>query len=338
MSENKKIEMKQTRRSFLTKTAAGAAGLAIGSITGGGAARRAFSAPPEGETVVTESFASVIKLADGAWAIASTPTGGAQTICNGGIIAGRDGVMVLEAFNTIGGAAWASGVAEQLTGRRPTHVVLTHYHGDHSNGLAGYQRGADPITIISTVKTRELIRDRNGVTPSGKVEGSPTLATGSKVLLPDTVITDTSRPTEIDLGGRTVQLLPRSGHTPSDVAVRIDGLPILWTGDLVFLSLFPNYMDAIPTQLRKSCDELLGDRDVTYVPGHGPLSDADGLKRYLGLLDSVEEAARAAIEKGMSATDAQAQYEIPESLGQWTLFRPNLVRDAFIAWEKDLKA
>ena len=29
--------------------------------------------------------------------------------------------------------------AERLTERRPTHVVLSHYHGDHSVGQGGYR-------------------------------------------------------------------------------------------------------------------------------------------------------------------------------------------------------
>ena len=51
-------------------------------------------------------------------------------------------MLLIEGFMTPKGAAWQSALAEKLTGRPPTHVVLTHFHPDHSAGVAGYRRGA----------------------------------------------------------------------------------------------------------------------------------------------------------------------------------------------------
>ena len=72
-------------------------------------------------------------------AVAGTPLASGddarRTLCNGGVIAGRDGVLAVEGFATAAGAAWLAGEAERLAGMRPTHVVLTHYHGDHTTGL-----------------------------------------------------------------------------------------------------------------------------------------------------------------------------------------------------------
>jgi glyoxylase-like metal-dependent hydrolase (beta-lactamase superfamily II) len=52
--------------------------------------------------------------------------------------------LAIEGFNQPQGAEWLAGKARQLTGKWPTHVVLTHYHADHANGVAGYQSGGHP--------------------------------------------------------------------------------------------------------------------------------------------------------------------------------------------------
>lgn len=322
-----------TRRSLLQGTSACLALVAGNSL----APRSLLAAPQTAESVTSKPYARVFKLAQGVWAIESTPfsSGDLTTTCNGGIIAGRDGVLVVEGFNTLRGGAWVSQLTRELTGRRPTHVVVTHFHADHTNGLAGFQNGADELTIMATARTRQLIVERYAASPV-KPEGSSTVARGRKFLLPDSVIVDTSRPTEIDLGGRHVTLIPRQGHTPSDLTVQIDEPLILWPGDLLWNGLFPNYVDAIPTQLRKSCHELLTMANARYVPGHGPLTDAEGIRPYLGLLDSVEEAARKAHSQGTPAADAWQAYEVPSSLGEWSKFRPDIFRPAFEAWEREL--
>ena len=66
-----------------------------------------------------------------------------ETVCNGGLVAGADRVVAIDAFLQPAGAAWLAGQAETLLGRPVTDVIVTHFHADHSGGLAGFQRGAD---------------------------------------------------------------------------------------------------------------------------------------------------------------------------------------------------
>jgi hypothetical protein len=58
----------------------------------------------------------------------------------------------------------------------------------------------------------------------------------------------------------------------------------------------------------------------------------------VALLADVGDAARRAVGKGTPAAEAWKSYEIPESLGSWALFRPDVTRFAFEAWERELKA
>ena len=76
---------------------------------------------------------------------------------------------------------------------------------------------------------------------------------------------------------------------------------------------------------------------TTYIPGHGPLADNADLDVYIGLLDHVEGAARAAIDQGMSAEEAGATYSLPQGLEDWTLFSPDYFSRAIGSWMVELR-
>jgi glyoxylase-like metal-dependent hydrolase (beta-lactamase superfamily II) len=327
-----------SRRVFLGG-AIGCGAHVLMALAGGGLTRRALAAAQPGEFVLEAPFARIEKVADGVWSIISTPlAGNMTTLCNGGIVAGSEGVAVIEAFNTVQGAAWACDAAHELTGRHPTHVILSHYHADHSAGLAGYQRGAEGPAIVSTAKTRELLLERQAPQgePSRADAGKP-FVRAPRLMLPDSIVADTENPTELDLGGRTLRIAPRKGHTPSDVTVELVEPRVLWCGDLVFNGLFPFYGDAIPSALGENCNAMLRDAGTLYVPGHGLATDAAGLEPYLNLLADVEAAARRAHEAGTPADEAWKTYQMPEALSAWIKFRPDIFRFAFEAWERELK-
>jgi glyoxylase-like metal-dependent hydrolase (beta-lactamase superfamily II) len=289
--------------------------------------RELFAARPLGAVQAVEPWGRIEQVAEGVWAVVSTPLkeGDFTTVSNGGIIAGRDGVLAVEGFASVAGASWVAAVAEELTGRRPTHVVLTHYHGDHAVGQAGYRSGtgnpgANDLSVLATQETNRLL-----------------VAEEQERLLPNQFITDTGRPFELDLGGRTVRITSREGHTSSDVTVEIDDPRVVWCGDLVWNGLFPNYRDARPTRLIRHVREVLTDPEALYVPGHGDTSDLAGLAPYVDLLEDVGQAATRAVEEGVPSAEAAGRYSVPESLGEWAMFSPRYYEVAFGAWERDLQ-
>ena len=287
---------------------------------------RAFSSTPRFKVVAEEDFARIEQVADGVWAVVSTPLkdGGKHftTVANGGIVAGKEGVLVVEGFYSDEGSAWLAAQVRKLTGREPTHAVVTHYHADHTRGLGGLREGrpedAGPIRMLATPKTKaRLIDEEEPVIPEAGIAGE---GDGES----------------IDLGGKRVRLAPRLGHTTSDVTVELEEPDVVFCGDLVWNGMFPNYVDAIPSHLTEHCEAILGRKGVTYVPGHGDLGDAATLAPYLGVVLDIEKSARRAVEKGTPAAEAAAAYKIPESLGEWMMFSPDYFERAFLAWEKEL--
>lgn len=324
-----------TRRDVLKGTIGCGAYVAMSLGTMGTFGRRLF-AQERGEPVVKKPFARVERLHENIWGVVALTAGGMQVVSNSGIIAGKDGVLVVDACNTPDGSRFIADTARKLTGRVPTHVVLTHYHGDHSNGLCGHLEKNPDARLVATKTTRDLLADQAKKPGRGAKEADGLILRAHTPVLPNALLADDAKPTEVDLGGIRVRLVPRGGHTASDVTVEVVDPRIVWCGDLVFNGLFPNYGDATPSTLWKTCNAFLKDPDVTYVPGHGPITDAKGLTPYLALLQHVEHAARDAHERGVAPADAWRRYEIPDSLGTWKKYRPDVYRFAFQAWAKEL--
>lgn len=324
------------RRSFLKRGLSCAAWLSLGAAVAPTAARRAF-APDAGlpwrrRPQETFPWGRLEEVGEGFWALISTPLSGGseaqETLCNGGIIAGRQGVVVVEAFATAEGARWIADQARRLTGKRVTHVVITHHHGDHSSGRGGYADLPDPPRVMTTSVTRRRLAEKASERPADA---------GSAPPLPEASIAARGDPTEVDLGDRVVRIVPRRGHTASDLTVRVEDPPVLWCGDLVWNGLFPNYMDARPSELHAHVRELVAADYPLYVPGHGSLADGPALRTYYRLLEEVEDAARRAFREGVPPELAASDFRPPESLGEWTLFSDRYYAVAFSAWARELE-
>ena len=316
-----------SRRDFVARSSSCAAHLALAAAVAPDVLRSAWAHAPLGTVVAREPFGSLEQVADGIWALISTPLGGDRTtVSNGGIISGRSGVIAIEGFNEPAGASWLAAKARELTGRSPTHVVVTHYHADHANGVAGYlsPESAKP-TLRTTERTRALVLERNKPADDARAAA-----------LQQTLVLPSDGATTIDLGNRRVRIVPRSGHTDSDLTLEIEDPSVVFCGDLVWNAMFPNYVDAVPSKLAASVKVLRRDRKTTYVPGHGALAREAEFDRYVAMLGEVEQAARLAHQQGKTAADAGAAFTLPASLGEWALFNKVFFERAFTAWYREL--
>ena len=309
------------RRAFLASSAGCAAHL-LGMSAAWPRTRRAFAATPLGHIVAQEPWGRIEELGPGLWAMISTPLAGDRdsdawrTLCNGGIIAGRTEVLVVEAFATPEGAAWLAEQAQRLTGRRPATGVVTHFHSDHCGGLEGYQLDDGAVRVHSTEATRASL--------------------GDGPALPDPTLPPTGEARTFDLGDRTVRVVSRAGHTVSDVSIEVDDPHVIWCGDLVWNGMFPNYIHATPSRKAAAVRAILAQDATRYVPGHGNLAAGEDIERYLALLDDVEAHARRAIEQGDDLNTAADAYSLPPALGEWVMFSPRYFRVAFEAWRREL--
>ena len=315
-----------SRREFLTDSASCAAHLALAALAIPAPLRAAWRLTG-GDVVARQPFGTLEKVADGVWALVSDPFGGDRTtLCNGGLIAGRDGVLAIEGFFQPAGARWLAERSRELTGRWPTHVALTHHHADHVNGVAGYRGGAPAPVLRATAHTQETALARATPADADRVAA-----------LRDVVMITVAQTSTIDLGGRTVRVVPRDGHTLSDTTLELDDPSVVFCGDLVWNGIFPNFVDATPSRLTKQVRMLRRPRTTTYVPGHGAIADAAAFDRYAAVLDEVERAARDAHASGRPPAEAAARFWLPPSLGEWRLFGTVFFERAFTAWDRELR-
>lgn len=331
-----------TRREFLQQSVALTTGCVAHVLLNAACAPRAQRArwtAPANPVVATTPFARLEAIGPDAWAVISTPLGGDRTtFANGGIIAGRSGVAVIEGFYRPAGAQWLAQQARELTGRWPTHVVITHYHVDHASGVPGYLDAAGMDTAVMDTAVRVHLTERTRALALAGGPVAPAKDVRLERAFADVVVTAADRVTRLDLGNRVIILEPFAGHTGSDLTVHDEDARLSWTGDLVWHRMFPNYVDASPTRLAASVGALarrFATPGTTMVPGHGALLTADGMSAYRGLLDSLEAAARAGHAAGTPATQVAANYTVPTTLGEWMASRSSVER-AMAAWYREL--
>lgn len=326
-----------TRRQAIVRKLMVSAGLAASYALVPGSVRRAHAMQTNGEILDTQPYARLEKVSDGVYAVVSTPfkTRAFDTVCNGGFVVGRDRVVAIDAYFQPKGSAWLAERCKAITGRYPTDVIVTHYHLDHTGGLAGFQTGAEGPAIIATKKTYDTLLERYG-TPHTDKDNEQVAKLPARLLLP-TVILSSDKPYEIDLGDRKLVLSFEAGHTQSDVVVRLDDPNVVFAGDFLWDGIIPNFVDAKPSLLMKNVRTLLKEKDAILVPGHGSVSNAAEMSDYLGLLEAIEAAARKAHKEGKSAEEAAKIFTVPASLGEWKSFSPNYFRVAIAAWLAELK-
>ena len=314
------------RRAFVG-AAAGCGAWVLASLAGASLpVRRLFAAVPRGVTERAEPWGRLERVADGVWMLISTPLGAdhetaMRTFSNGGLIAGRDGVLAVEGFASDQGSGWLSDEALRLTGRRPTHVVLTHYHGDHAAGLGGYRASGATARIFGTEITRDLLHRKH-----------------PESVVPEDIDPARSRDRDRPRRPRGPDYPARGAHgeRPHDR----DGGP---AGRLVRRSGLDRPVPELRGRHAQPADrareEAAGGAGDALGPGSwlgGPRSRAAG---FLALLESVEDGARRAIAPRCAGRGGGARAgSRRRALGEWVRFSDDYYEVAFRAWERELRS
>jgi len=114
----------------------------------------------------------------------------------------------------------------------------------------------------------------------------------------------------LQVGDKPLQLIEVGpAHTRGDVLVHSPADKTVFTGDILFIDGTP-IMWAGPVENWISACERIEAMDVeTIVPGHGPITDKDGVRAVREYLQYVRDEARGRFDAGMSA--AEAAKDIP---------------------------
>ncbi len=293
--------------------------------------------------VVDKGFASVRKVGNGLYATISDPSKGIQTMCNGGFLAGKDSALLLEGFVSAAGASFQMDAFRSVS-QVPVKAALdTHYHFDHSTGNAFYgvnnvpiwahvgvarrmvdnygaMQGAEKTAVLAPLEARvkdaknDLQRQhaQSDVAMLGNIYS---LVNANILALPNHPLDPARLPINLDLGGLTARIESFSGHSGTDLIVRVPDQNVVYAGDLLFSGSYPYCFDekATISGWRATLRTFSSwDKDTLFIPGHGQICGQEGVTALANIFDDLAAQAEKMYKAGVPAQDAADQYVIPE--------------------------
>ena len=297
--------------------------------------------------LVDKGFALVRQIGTGVYATISDRTKGLQTRSNGGFIIGRDGVLLIEGFQTPVGAAFQLGAMRMVTQTPVRAAINTHYHFDHSLGNSYYGGQGIPIWAHAKVPARMMVvypkwqaedratflapwdkrvaeakTDAQRVHAKTDIEGLLGMfdpVRQNVLALPSHPLDPAKMPMTVDLGGISVIIDHFIAHTDTDLIFRIPDQNIVFTGDLIVGSQYPTNINGYPTSWRNALAKMAQfDKDTIFVPGHGQLCGLEGVALMRALFDDIAAQGEKLYKAGVPVEEATERYVVPD---KWKDFR-----------------
>jgi glyoxylase-like metal-dependent hydrolase (beta-lactamase superfamily II) len=116
---------------------------------------------------------------------------------------------------------------------------------------------------------------------------------------------------DLQVGDRAVHLIEVGpAHTAGDAIVHVPDAGVVFTGDILFVEGTPIMWDGPVGNWLRACDRILALGAGTLVPGHGPITDASGVRDVQRYLAHVRDEARRRFDAGMDAEAAADDIDI----------------------------
>ena len=299
---------------------------------------------------VDQTRKDVIELAPGVWAGLRPDPIRAPVMGNTVFVIGDESVIV---YDGGGVAAMADLVIEKirsLTDLPVSHVVVSHWHGDHNFGNYRYVDTWPDVSIVGHEFTRDMLlssrmnyldaqsdfekdvapilreRVETGIAPGGRqvteaesafyqqiLDDAPIIGVEgrrSKITPIDTAFTEQLT---LSAGGRDVELLHLGhGNTEGDIVMWLADEGIVAVGDIV---VAPSpYMFNVPP--RPWAATLQAIKDLQYqvlVPGHGEVqTDASYVDLLIDAANEVATQRDALVAEGMPTEEIAAALDLSE--------------------------
>jgi cyclase len=268
---------------------------------------------------VIEPLFVLLQVGPNVWAAISNR--GANT----GFVIGDDGVVVIDTTATVDADGNFSNehgnqllaAIRKLTNLPVKFVVNTHYHFDHVAANAVFvDAGAIVLAhrnVRDWIHSENLRMFGNDIKPSHK--------SFIDALLPPTATYDQSL--DLYLGSREIRVRSFPGHTGGDSIVLIPDAKVVFAGDLFWLNMLPNMIDASTKPWIATLETLATNAGYAFVPGHGEVGTAQDVatfREYLVTLQRLVSEARAQGKAGAPLTQVVVS-ALTGRYGQWEGFK-----------------
>jgi glyoxylase-like metal-dependent hydrolase (beta-lactamase superfamily II) len=272
---------------------------------------------------------------------------------NVGFFVGPEAVLVIDSqFKDL-----APGIVAQIkkVSDKPIKFLLnTHHHGDHVGGNEVFKQFA-MIVAHDNVRTRmlsspaDIQRDYPAQLEAAKKSGNEQMVkfftdqiAWAKTVrvedIPAPVMTFDSA-LKIHMGDETIDVwhLPPA-HTDGDSVVYFEKAKVLHMGDDFFNQVIPfidvssggsarGYLAAIDKAISKV------PADATVIPGHGEVTDVNGLKAFRKYIADVVDAAAKARASGKSKEDFLKEVDLP-AYNSFSGYKDRFKTNAAAAWDE----
>jgi len=216
---------------------------------------------------------------------------------NIGASVGEDGIVIVDDQY----APMADKIKAALRGitDKPVRFVInTHYHGDHTGGNAIFQQTA-PIIAQDNVRKRLEEGGTAGNLGGVKFENKPAAKETLPIITFDHDVT-------VHLNGEDIRALHfPHGHTDGDSVIFFPKSNVVHMGDDFVTYGFP-FVDLAGggsvAGMIAALEEIIPKlpADVKVIPGHGPVSNLDDVRRYVAMLKDTTAVVQKGIKQGKS--------------------------------------
>lgn len=192
-------------------------------------------------------------------------------------------------------------------------LVNTHANGDHCYG----NQLVSGARIIASARTAREMLEVPPQLMSMIVKQGPTLgaagAFASRIFAPfdfeDIVLTPPTSTFEgtldLQVGSKAVRLLEVGpAHTRGDTLVYVPGDRVIFTGDILFNEGHPVMWAGPVGNWIRACETILSLDVETVVPGHGPITDKQGVLRLKGYFEYLRTEVSQRYQAGMTVLEA----------------------------------
>lgn len=241
---------------------------------------------------------------------------GGEGRTNSGFVVTELGVIVID---TQGPPELAKLLREKIretTDKPVTHVVNTHYHGDHTFGNQYFDEGL----IIAHENTRKALieRDAGHRAMFRRFFGEESLRE-FRLTLPEATFTERMI---LRYGGKTMELIyaGTKAHTDGDIYVWLPEERVLFAGDLLYSGRLPLLNDGESEGAVKAVEKILSTNATRFVPGHGPVSDAKDASAYKGYIEALRAEVKSMKDSGASKEETVSKISLPQ-YSSWVMYK-----------------
>ncbi len=227
---------------------------------------------------------------------------------NIGVSVGTDGILIVD--DQYAPLADKIKAALKTLGEGKLKFILnTHWHGDHTGGNAVFGPDA-PIIAHTNVRKRlaEGLNLPNRVTKPAPKEALPVITFDHSL--------------SVHFNGEDIRVIHvPSGHTDGDSVIYFPTANVVHMGDLFFVDRFP-FVDLASGGDVEGYAKNVGDvlarlpAGAKIIPGHGPLANAEDLKRFHIMLVTTTDIVRKKIAAGKTVAEIQSE-GLPEEWKSW---------------------